>query len=83
MQERTSSPPLIECENVPREAKKLIRASTEDVYGIKIPRDFQYSGVYHCISNDNTVLAIPRRTSDGKTLVVQLASFFRELVFLP
>ena len=44
------------------------------------PLSHQSTGglVVPTIRNVDTVLAIPRRTSDGKTLVVQLASFFRK-----
>ena len=56
----------------------MITGASADVFGISSPREFQHVGIYHCITNDDTVLAVPRKTSDGKSLVVQLASFFRK-----
>ena len=54
----------------------MLQAAAKEVFGIDTPREFQSIGANHCIYNDNTVLAVPRKTADGKILIVQLTSFF-------
>ena len=69
---------LVGHKDLPKDAIKMITGASADVFGISSPREFQHVGIYHCITNDDTVLAVPRKTSDGKSLVVQLASFFQK-----
>ena len=55
----------------------MLRATSKEIFGIPSPRPFQYVAAHHCISNDDTVLVVPRRTAGGKTLIAQLSGFFR------
>ena len=72
----TDATRLIDRADLPADAVDMITAASTDVFGISCPRDFQHVGAYHCIANNDTLLAVPRKTSDGKSLLVQLASFF-------
>ena len=68
---------LILCKDISDVSKNVIQSASDTIFGIKNRRDFQYAGAHHLMFNDDTVLAVPRSTSDGKTLVVHLAHYFR------
>ena len=72
----TVAPLLIPYDKLPKKQIKNIKAASASVFGIASPREFQYVGAYHCMFNDDTVLVVPQKTSSGKTLIVQIASFF-------
>ena len=72
----TGATRLVGRADLPEDAVNMITGVSHDVFGISCPRDFQHVGAYHCIANNDTLLAVPRKTSDGKSLLVQLASFF-------
>ena len=72
----TVTPLLLPHNKLPEDMMKIIKAASADVFGIASPREFQYVGAYHCMFNDDTVLAIPQKTTSGKTLIVQIASWF-------
>ena len=55
----------------------MLRAASKEIFGNLSPCPFQCVAAYHCISNNNTVLIVPQRTVDGKTLIAQLSGFFR------
>ena len=55
-----------------------INVASEEVFGVSTSREFQYVGAYHTMMKDDTVIAVPQKTASGKTLIVQLASFFRK-----
>ena len=73
----TDATRLIGRADLPADAVNMITGALADVFGISCPRDFQHVGAYHCIANNDTLLAVSRKTSDGKSLLVQLASFLR------
>ena len=68
-------PPLLQREDIPNRCIEMIKAASNEVFGIPSPRSFQYAGAHHIMFNDDVVMAVPRKTADGKTLIVQLASF--------
>ena len=69
-------PPLLQREDIPIQYIELIKAASNEVFGITSPRSFQYAGAHHIMFNNDIVMAVPQKTADGKTLIVQLASFF-------
>jgi hypothetical protein len=76
------APPLLQFEDLPPRSIAMLCAASDEIFGIPSPRPFQYVAAHHCIYNDDTVLVVPRRTADGKTLVAQLSGFFRGGVIL-
>ena len=75
-------PPLLQYDDLPPRSVELLRAASAEIFGIQTPRPFQCTVAHHCICNDDTVLVVPRRTADGKTLVAQLSVFFRGGIIL-
>ena len=74
--------PLQQCNEMTSNSHCVLQVATKEVFGIDSLRPFQSVGAYHCIYNDNTVLAVPRKTADGKTMIVQLTSLLRRGISL-
>ena len=55
----------------------MITGASNNMFSITSPQEFQHVGTHHCIANDNTLLAVPWKTSNGKSPIVQLVNFFQ------
>ena len=74
-------PPLLQHDTLPTRSIELLRAASAEVFGIPLPRSFQYAAKHHCVCNNDTVLVVPQRTAEGKTsLILCLICLSRQMV---
>lgn len=71
---KRSSPPLLPLDQLDGRIVAIIKDAANVFFNIAQPRDFQYVATAHLLINRDTLLAIIRKTADGKTLIPQLVS---------
>ena len=52
---------MLQYNHLPRNMTDCITATSEEVFGVSTPREFQYVGAHHTMMKDDTVLAVPQK----------------------
>ena len=74
---QSTSPPLVPLEEIPQAWTDIIQSASSEIFNIAEPRDFQYVGINHCVTHNDTILVVDHRTADGKSLIPMVSSILR------
>ena len=69
--------PIPSVHEIPPRRLEIISAVMNDVYDIPTPRGFQLEAINYCAFQDDVVLAVKRKTAEGKSMVPIITGILR------